>query len=174
MCDQRIIRRRSTLNVMLVAVLIVPMLGCGEDILSEFKEKNKTHVAKVATSFKVFASRNGQKSPESQAELVAFLKEPRVAKNIERMGIDPNAIEKIFVSDRDGEPLKIKWGITMDPEGTPPIAFETVGVDGVRLVAADVVLEVSDDDEYEDLWNGIYEPQWMKIKKSLGDEATGM
>jgi len=59
----------------------------------------------------------------------------------------------------------------MDPESTPPIAFESVGVDGVRLVAADVVLEVRNDDEYEDLWNGIYEPEWMKIKKGLGDDA---
>lgn len=172
MDHHRSVCRRRIFNALLIAVFAIPMVGCGGDAgLSEFKERNKTNVAKVATSFKIFASRNQQKAPKDQAELVAFLAEDRVKKNIERLGIDPDEIEAIFVSDRDGQPLKIKWGIEMDPENTLPIAFETVGVDGVRLVAADVVLEVSDDKEYEDLWNGIYEPEWMKLKKGLGKDA---
>jgi len=156
--------------VIMLGVSIV-MFGCGPpDIAAEFREKNKTHVAKVSTCFKIYGSRNGNQGPENQEELVEFLKGERVAKNLERLGVNPEEIDAIFVSERDGKPLKIKWGVKMNPEDPKPIAFETVGVDGIRLVGADVVLEVEDEDEYEDLWNGVYEPEWMKLKRNQGDE----
>lgn len=161
---------KPNLAMLVLAICLVGGLsGCfSRSGLSEFKERNKTNVAKVSTCFKIYASRNG-KSPESQEQLVAFLSEERVAKNLERLGVDPNDLESIFVSDRDGEPLKIRWGVKWDPDMPIPVAFETVGVDGVRLVGADTVVEVSDDSEYEELWQGNYEPEWLKLKRGQKD-----
>lgn len=155
---------------MMMLLLALSFSGCGGGGgLSEFKDRNKMNVAKVSTCFKIFASRNNNKTPESEEQLVAFMKEERVAKNLERLGLDVDKLDSIFVSERDGEPLKIRWGAKWDPESSTPVAFEAVGVDGVRLVGADVVLEVSDDDEYEELWQGIYEPEWLKMKRKQQD-----
>lgn len=162
---------RNSFRILMMLLLVFCFTGCGGDSgLSEFKDRNKLNVAKVSTCFKIFASRNNNKTPESQEQLVAFLKEERVAKNLERLGVKVDELDSIFVSERDGEPLKIRWGAKWDPESSTPVAFETVGVDGVRLVGADVVLEVSDDDEYEELWQGIYEPEWLIKKRSQQGE----
>ncbi len=159
-------------SALFVALCTFSVVGCGDgDRHAAFKEKNKTNVARVSTCFKLYASRNGQNAPKDQEELTAFLKSPNIKKNIERLGISQDDVDAIFVSERDGKPLKIKWGGKVNPEMAMPVAFETVGVDGIRLVAADVVLEVEDDDEYEDLWNGIYEPEWLTLKKSIGDSG---
>jgi len=147
------------------------ILGCGRgDVLSEFNEKNKTNVAKVSTCFKIFASRNENRAPKSQEELVAFMTEERVAKNLERLGLNPDTLDSIFVSERDNKPLKIRWGVDWDPEMPTPVAFEVDGADGIRPVGADVVLEVSDEDEYEELWQGNYEPEWLKLKRNQREE----
>ena len=161
---------KPNLTMLVLAIcLIGGLCGCsGRSGLSEFKDRNKTNVAKVSTCFKIYASRNGE-APESQEQLVAFLSEERVAKNLERLGVDPLGLDEIFISERDGEPLKIRWGTKWNPDLSIPVAFETVGVDGVRLVGADVVIEVSDDSEYEELWQGNYEPEWLKLKRNQKD-----
>lgn len=139
-------------------------------MLNKFKEKNSTNVAKIATTFQIFASRNGQKAPASEEELKTFLKSGAVDKNLERAGIPVADIDSIFISERDGKPLKVRYDIKMDPDRPTPIAFETVGVDGVRLVAADVVIEVEDDARYNELMEGTYESATERLKKQLGDE----
>lgn len=105
------------LVVLIFALLTVSVIGCGRsDGLSAFKEKNKTNVAKVSTCFKIYGSRNGPQAPQDKDELVAFLKTPRVAKNLERLEIDAENLESIFISQRDGQPLKTKWGGNIYPE----------------------------------------------------------
>jgi len=51
-----------------------------------------------------------------------------------------------------------------------PVAFEVDGADGIRLVGADVVLEVSDEDEYEELWQGNYVTSEMKSSKNVREK----
>ena len=146
--------------------------GCGDAqsaALQTVKEINKTNVGKVRTCFVIFNSRNGR-APNDQEELVAFLKGGTVDKNLERIEITSDTVDKIFTSERDGEPLKIKWGVKMGDEATVPIAFETVGVDGIRLVGADVIVEVDNDEEYEKMWNGDYVSLSDQLREKFADD----
>jgi hypothetical protein len=133
--------------------------GCGDSksaVLGDLKKLNKYNVAKARACLQIYASRNNQKAPKDKEQLLAFLKAGSVDRNLERIGIDKNNIEEVFISERDGKPLKIKWGGRIDPDKPLPLAFEVEGVDGIRLVAAEVVKEVDNEEEYQKLWNGDY------------------
>jgi hypothetical protein len=58
----------------------------------------------------------------------------------------------------------------MGDEATVPIAFETVGVDGIRLVGADVIVEVDNDEEYEKMWNGDYVSLSDQLREKFADD----
>lgn len=156
-------------SVVLVASLL---LGCGSEearLLKEVKDLNETSVMKMRACFEMYASRNGRKYPESREELVAFLTSGQVDANLERIGVDPAAIDDIFTSQRDGQPLKVRYGIQYNPNKPQPIAFETTGVEGVRLVSADVLIEVDNDQDYEKLWEGEYVSRIEKLRKASGE-----
>lgn len=88
----------------------------------------------------------------AKAELVKFLHEnTSIEKNLPLLGIDLNDLDNIFIGERDGEEVRIRWGV--DGQFTPPVVFEAVGVEGLRLVAGDEVHEV-DNVEYDKLWAG--------------------
>jgi len=140
-------------------ILVVFTIGCGDPkgaLMAELKELNKYNVAKARACVVLYASRHDEKGPKNKEELMAFLNEGSVDRNLEYIGIDKNDIESIFTSERDGQPLKIKWGGRHDPDKPKPLAFEVEGVEGVRLVAAEVVKEVDSDEEYDKLWAGKY------------------
>ncbi len=145
-------------------------LGCSNDPaasgLARIKELNSTNVAKVRTCFIMYESRT-KRWPKNQDELTRVLTsgQGRLDRALERIGVSSESFEEIFVSERDGKPLKIKWGIKMHPERIMPVAFEETGVDGVRLVAADVLLEVDNDEEYNKLWNGEYDAQNAELEE---------
>lgn len=157
-------------GALLTCVAVIASVGCDNNpSLAKLKEINKTNVAKVKTCFVIFDSRKG-KSPESKEELLEFLRGGSVDRNLERIDITQENLEEIFVSERDGKPLKIRWGLKMNPERLMPIAFEEEGIDGVRLVAADVVVEVDNDEEYEKMWNGEYVSENEKLRRSQSEE----
>ena len=145
-------------------LLLCCSVGCKENqvatVMASYKQRNASNVCKVRTCFCIYEIRTG-KWPKSQKELTQFLTSGhgRVTRDLERIDISPETVEDIFVSERDGKPLKIKWGIRMHRDRIMPVAFEEEGIDGVRLVAADVLLEVDNEQEYKKLWNGEYTPK---------------
>ncbi|QDT69287.1 hypothetical protein MalM25_22230 [Planctomycetes bacterium MalM25] len=155
--------------VVLVASLLSGCVSEEARLLKEVKDLNKTSVMKLRACFEMYASRNGRQYPESEEELIAFLTSGEVDANLERIGIDSTAVEDIFTSQRDGQPLKVRYGIRYNPNKPLPIAFETTGVDGVRLVSADVLIEVDNDQDYEKLWKGEYVSRIEKLRKASGE-----
>ena len=92
-------------------------------------------------------------------ELRAFLETPEVSANLEMMGIDD--LDDLFISERDDEAITIRWKVKGSARGCyEPVAFETTGVDGARLVgfANGTFEEVDDDKTYNDMLKGKYKP----------------
>lgn len=167
----------NTLSKCLCAAILICIAGCSssaEKAAQDFLELNKTNVAKVRTCFILYAYRNQMEAPKNQEELLEFLESGKVDRNLKRAGINPEAIDQIFVSERDGQPLKIRWGSKLSQSGDSPIAFETTGVGGVRLVAADKIIEAATDEQYDRLWSGKYSsmPNAREIDK-LEEEMAG-
>jgi len=90
-------------------------------------------------------------------------KKPAYERNLELMQIDRENLDELFMSERDGEPFKIQWGVK--GWGDRALVFESVGVNGKRLVALSETREV-DDAEYEGLWSGK-----IKVKTKLPDQG---
>jgi hypothetical protein len=78
------------------------------------------------------------------------------AKKLARIGVDPQAFDALFVSDRDGQPFKIRYGVPGSARGSrEPVIFESQGVDGKWQVGfLDMDVREADDEEYERLWSG--------------------
>jgi hypothetical protein len=139
------------------------LIGCGtgDKVADDVAKANKNNVSKVASCYNLFLMKNGFKGPKNKEELVKMIMDPSVAGNMEMIGVDTSDVDAIFISERDGEEIKIRWGVKGSSLGTnEPVAFESTGKNGVRLVcfATGVLQEVEDDQTYNDMLAGKYKP----------------
>jgi hypothetical protein len=139
-----------------VAILV----GCGEGDFtkSSVAEANQNNVQRVANCYAFFQmTSKGYKGPKDMEEFKEFLADPKRSSNMEMMGIDQANLDNLFISERDNEPIKVRFSVTGSARGSnDPVAFETTGVDGVRLVGftSSKVIEVSDQQQYDDMLSG--------------------
>ncbi|MEM9413804.1 MAG: hypothetical protein AAGA30_22030, partial [Planctomycetota bacterium] len=98
--------------------------------------------------------------PKDKAEFLEYLTKDIGAKvKLGRMGVDQKDAATLFISERDGKPFNIRYGLKGLADH--PIIFESEGVNGKRMVAFGTPREV-DSEEYDELWSG--------SKKSSSDE----
>lgn len=144
----------------LIAALALPSLlfalgGCSSDsIQSQVAAMNSSNIKRVANLFAAWQSSHGGQGPKDVESIKAFSKGiPPDA--LENMKIDPNKLDLLFVSERDGKPFKIKFGAAR-PAMAPhiPIVFEEQGVGGTKQVAwTNAQVREVGNAEYEQLWN---------------------
>lgn len=135
---------------------LVMLAGCGGSDLPELADLNNSNIRRVHSIYKMYMSAHDFKGPKNEEELKKHCASDNTAKVlIERMGLDPTQLDDIFVSERDGQPFKIRWGLSGIPDHA--IVFEAVGVEGKRLVALSKPREL-DAAEYEGYWSGKIKP----------------
>lgn len=143
-------------------------MGCGGDsIEARVAALNATNIQKLYNCYSLFLHNNGYRAPKDETELKDFLLQPRYAKNLDRMQIDPANLDAIFVSDRDGEPFRVRYGV--NGLGNKAVIFEATGVEGRRLVAMQEPQEM-DDAQYEAHWTGEKRPQAYEIQQQDGPQ----
>jgi hypothetical protein len=145
----------QTMKMFACVVLLVGMAGCGGgfDSASALQEVNATNPQRLSNLYVQHQRENGGKGPKDKAAFRAYINKMNPVL-LERIGVDQSAIDDLFVSERDGEALKIRYGVKGNDFSPPtPIVFEAIGVDGVRIVAftGQKFEEVSDDAEYKKL-----------------------
>jgi hypothetical protein len=115
-------------------IVCIALVGCAEtNPTKTMAEFNASNIQKVRNSYSMYATVNGG-APKDMDSFVKFLKEDAGAQiRLKRMGIDVDRIDDIFVSERDGEPFVIRWGLGGSKDHA--IVFESVGVDGMRMAA---------------------------------------
>ena len=134
-----------------LSILVIGLIGCVREPSLDFSQYNKTNIQRLRNSYGMFTSDNGR-APKDEAELKDFLKNNRPAGvRLKRMGITPEMIDGIFISERDNEPFKIRYEV--NGRGDHAIVFENTGVNGKRLVAFYEPREL-DSEEYEAYWSG--------------------
>lgn len=143
----------------LMVSLIGLAFGCGGDPVADaFKEMNKLNMQKLANSYVMFASVNGNVGPKDADELKNFIKtDDRVAPRLGMSSGDLNNLDGLFVSDADGEPFAIRYGLKIRiDEDRSPLVFDKVGVDGMRRVALanNKILEITDAKKYDRMFAG--------------------
>lgn len=154
----------------IVCIALAPFSGCsGNRVASQVAAVSKTNLQKLSNIYSLYVVRNGYKGPKDEETFRDFLEhDPTIEKNIGYMGVERGDFDKISISERDDQPMLVRYGLKLPPMSPKqPQVLETVGVDGVRMVImsnGDIV-EVEDDAEYEKMASG-------KWKEAKGDSIV--
>lgn len=159
----------------LIGLTAAPLLlgGCsGSDVARKVAAMNDTNLKKVASLYRFYQARNGWRGPEDAAALKAFTQQaPK--RNLEMMGVDPARFDSYFVSERDGQPITVRWGLVISPQGVAPVVFEAEGLDGKRLVVfSSSEAEEVDAARYEALLRGEGKPQGVTDRAAAAAEQS--
>ena len=142
-------------------VVIALSLGCGEsDPADLLAAANDTNIKRLSNLYEAFQSRHNWRGPKSEEDFKDFLKSWN-PKKLTNIGVDPNAIDDVFISGRDSEPFKVRYGVPGHIMGSDAaVVFEATGVDGQRMVGfLNMTTREVDDAEYKHLWSGAADPK---------------
>jgi hypothetical protein len=143
------------ITIVFCCLPLVLLAGCGRtlDPNAAIASVNETNIQRLANLYFTYQMKNGWKGPKNEEEFKKFISGYNPAK-LERIGIDPGAINELFVNERDGEPFKIRYSIPGSAMGSAePVIFESVGDDGKRLVGfLSMEQREVDEEEYDLLW----------------------
>ena len=137
-------------------LMLAVVAGCGRHAADKAIAKaNETNMQRLANLYFTFQMKNEWRGPSDEAEFKSFIGsyDP---KKLTRIGIDPSAIDELFINERDGQPFKIRYSVAGSAMGSAePVVFESVGADGQRRVGfLNMQQREVDESEYEDLWAG--------------------
>jgi hypothetical protein len=120
---------------------------------------NRTNIERLANLYFTYQSQHDWHGPADEAEFKSFLRGYNPHK-LTRIGVDPNDIEKLFISERDGQPFKIRYGVVGSAMGSSaPVIFESTGDGKGRLVGfLDMQQREVDESEYKSLWSATAVP----------------
>jgi hypothetical protein len=146
---------RRSLILTSAAAIAPAMFGCSDGSLRrQVAAMNDSRIKQLANLFRFYQATNGWVGPKDEATLRSFV-QSAPKKNLQMMGIDPAAFDQLLVSERDGKPFRVRWGVTIGPLEEQAVIFETEGRDGMRLVAfTGAKSEEVEGDRYDRLWNG--------------------
>ena len=140
----------------LALVSILLFVGCGErnDPDSLIARGNQENIQRLANLYGGYQSRHGWMGPKDKETFLAFIQSIHERK-LERMGIDKSEIDGLFVSPRDNEEFKIRYGVAGGMGASAPVVFEATGEDGKRKVAFTAMRnEEVNAERYDLLWSG--------------------
>jgi hypothetical protein len=147
--------RFGSLSALVLAVCV--LMGCGESIdpAEAVASANSTNLKRVSNLYLAYQIENNWVGPPDEAKFKEFIRN-LPDQVLTRISVDPAKLDEVFVSERDGQPFKIRWAVVGHMMGsTEPVVFEATGVDGKRMVGTLGMAQLEvDETEYETLWAG--------------------
>ncbi|MEM9411388.1 MAG: hypothetical protein AAGA30_09760 [Planctomycetota bacterium] len=135
---------------------LILFAGCaGKDPDASVVSNNDSNMKRLANLYVSFQMKNEFRGPQDEAEFKKFIQGFAPTK-LERINVDPANLDGLFINERDGEPFKIRYGISGSIMGcTEPAIFETTGSGGAKMIGfLNMVQKEVGDAEYQDLWEG--------------------
>ncbi|MEM8945350.1 MAG: hypothetical protein AAGD11_09215 [Planctomycetota bacterium] len=144
-------------KVLFTACLFSMSSGCRDTTIEDgVAALNKSRIQQLYNCYSLYGHYNQYRGPKDEAEFKEFLLRPKYEKNLKLMKIDRDSLDDLFVSDRDGEPFRIRYGV--NGLGNKAVIFEAKGVEGQRMIAVATPKEV-DAAEYDAYWSGKKRPE---------------
>jgi hypothetical protein len=137
-------------------VLVATITGCRqsnpESTVAALNESNVQRLVNLYFAYQKNFDFNGPKDEQAFRQFVQGLD----SEKLQRIGVDPASVDSIFISERDGQPFKIRYRVRGSIMGSSePVVFESQGVDGNRMVGfLDMSQREVDAAEYDQLWAG--------------------
>ena len=147
----------------------IALAGCSTDeTANKVAAMNTSNIQRISNLYAGFQNMKSSSGPKDEAELKTFIKEYDPNK-LQMMGVNANDLDKLFTSERDGKPFKVKYGVGGGRGSVSPVVFETVGQDGKKQVGfTGGTVEDVDDARYQELWSGKAPPTTMPGSKDYG------
>ena len=138
-----------------VTVSLLLAAGCsGGKRMPVVPVQNDTNIKRVASLYTQYQTRNGWAGPKTEAEFKEFIAKVLTPDTLRALNVDPNNVAAVFVSDRDGQPLRIKYGVGGGPGMNHAVVFEQAGRDGTKQVAFTFgKVEDATEARYKELWD---------------------
>ena len=155
--NAKIIISLAATAVIVGGITMISMVGCGGNSPDKaIQEANKTNIERLANLYVMYQAKNRLAGPEDEESFKEFIRNASDGQ-IQRMGVDKNDLDSLFVSERDGRPFKIRYGVPGSTRGSvSAVIFEsTPQENGMYMVAFTSMVEKEvDQDEYDSLWRG--------------------
>jgi hypothetical protein len=146
--------RTRIVSAGVAAVLAAGLVGCTDETAKQIGAMNTSNIQRVSNLYAGFQNMKSPKGPKDEAEFKEFVKAYAPDK-LTAMGIDPGNAESVFVSERDGQPFKIRYKVGGGRGSVAPVVFEAVGKDGKKQVGfTGGKVEEVDDATYQKYWSG--------------------
>jgi hypothetical protein len=136
---------------------IVVCLGLGCSSQQKNLEEEQSNLKPLAVLYGQFVGRHQGRPPDDEAQFKQFV-QTQGKETLASFGVTD--VSSLFVSSRDGKPYVIRYGqqaLTGPPGagGSPVVAYEQEGVDGVRFVATSMgAVERVDEARFKELVPG--------------------
>jgi hypothetical protein len=144
------------LRLVSCCVAVSLLLGCtsGANPQDAVAKANQTNLQRLSNLYLAYQGDNNWQGPADEVEFKEFIR-GFSPKKLTRIGVDPSSTDSLFVSERDGQPFKIRYSVVGNMMGSmEPVVFEAEGVDGKRLVGfLDMSQREVDAAEYESLYS---------------------
>jgi hypothetical protein len=151
--EKEIYSMRTVLSA--CCVLLAAFTGCAGSVNNDeaIARVNSTNIQRLSNLYFSYQTKNEWHGPVGEPEFKGFIRSYNPQK-LARIGVDPQAVDALFTSERDGQPFKIRYSVQGSAMGSSePVVFESVGVDGKRQVGfLNMTHAEFDPAEYESLW----------------------
>ena len=147
--------QKLKLEFVFVAVLALVICGCkSESAVDLVKQANSSNIQKLANLYNQYQAEHAFIGPDSIESFRNYIEND--VPDFIKERIELTSTDDIFVSERDGQPFKIRLEVVGSARGCrEPAIFEAEGRNGKYMVGfLDMTTREVEKNEYEDLWAG--------------------
>ncbi len=139
---------------LMALALLIGTTGCGDKIRDKVGAMNSSNIRRVCNMYAAFQNYKGGRGPKDEAEFKEFVRNFDPNK-LSMMKIDPNNVDGLFTSERDGKPFKIRYKVGGARSSVAAVVFEEEGVSGKKQVGfTSGEPQYVDEDEYQQMLAG--------------------
>jgi hypothetical protein len=136
------------------ATLLAALSGCTNHVASDVAAMNSSNIQRVGNLYAAFQNYHEGRGPKDEAEFKGFVKSFD-SRKLAMMGVDPNNVDSLFTSERDGQPFKLRYKVNGGRGSVDAVVFEQTGEAGKRQVAfTGGTVEDEDNAAYQQLLAG--------------------
>jgi hypothetical protein len=133
--------------------LAAGLSGCssGSNVAKDLAAMNGSNIQRLSNLYAAFQTYNGGRGPNDEVEFKKFIADFDAGK-LTMMGVDK---DKVFTSERDGKPFKVRYRVGGGRGAVVPVVFEQNGTGGTKQVGyTGGKTDDVDDASYQLLWAG--------------------
>ncbi|QDV73998.1 hypothetical protein [Botrimarina mediterranea] len=137
-------------------LFVATVTGCSqsspESTLASLNESNVQRLTNLYFAYQKKHDFNGPKDEQDFRQFIQGISPDKLS----RIGVDSASIDTVFISDRDGQPLRVRYRVKGSMMGSQePVVFEAEGAEGMRMVGfLNMTQREVDAAEYDQLWSG--------------------